>query len=95
MFSLIIIVPGVISLLLWGLNLSVEFTGGSNITLAFASKVSSAQVKQISTVFLQNKIKLQGVSASGNQVLVKSTPVDDKTDLVITAALKAKFKSVD
>ena len=76
---LIIIIPGIISLLLWGLNLSVEFTGGSNITLSFPNKVSNENVKAISTIFSQNKIKIQGITTSGNQVFIKSTPVDQKT----------------
>jgi preprotein translocase subunit SecF len=88
LISLIVIIPGIISLILFGLNLSVEFTGGSNITLAFPSKVSIAQTKQISNVFTQNKIKIQDITASGNQVLIKSQPVDQSQDLLITKGIK-------
>lgn len=95
LFSLIIIVPGVISLLLWGLNLSVEFTGGSNITLSLPNKVSNENVKAISTIFSQNKIKIQGITTSGNQVLIKSTPVDQKTDVTITTQINNKLGKVE
>ncbi len=95
LFSLIIIVPGIISLMLYGLNLSVEFTGGSNLTLAFPSQVSNNQLKQISGIFTQNKIKLQNLTVSGNQVLIKSQPVDQKQDLTIMAQLQSKFGKVD
>jgi preprotein translocase subunit SecF len=88
LFSLIVIIPGIISLALFGLNMSVEFTGGSNLTFAFPSNVSSSQVKQISGIFTQNKIKLQGITTAGNQVLIKSQPVDEEHDLLITKEIK-------
>jgi len=53
---------------------------GSNLTFAFPSNVSSSQVKQISGIFTQNKIKLQGITTAGNQVLIKSQPVDEEHD---------------
>jgi len=89
LFSLIIIIPGIISLLLYGLNLSVEFTGGSNLTLAFPGKVSTKETKQISTIFTQNKIKIQTLTASGNQIFVKSQPVDQKQDILIAQEIKS------
>ena len=89
LFSLIIIIPGIISLLLYGLNLTVEFTGGSNLTLAFPGKVSNKETKQISTIFTQNKIKIQTLTASGNQIFVKSQPVDQKQDILITQEIKS------
>jgi len=88
LISLVVIIPGIISLIVFGLNLSVEFTGGSNITLAFPAKVSNNQVKQISNIFTQNKIKIQNLNVLGNQVLIKSQPVDQSQDLLITQEIK-------
>jgi preprotein translocase subunit SecF len=89
LFSLIIIIPGVFSLLFYGLNLSVEFTGGSNMTFAFPNKVSDKETKQISKVFTQNKIRIQNLSVSGNQIFIKSQPVDEKQDILITQEIKS------
>jgi preprotein translocase subunit SecF len=88
LFSLIIIIPGIVSLLFYGLNLSVEFTGGSNLTFAFPKTVSKQQAKQISTIFTQNKIKILTLTTADNQVFIKSSPVDQKQDLSITAEVK-------
>jgi preprotein translocase subunit SecF len=88
LISLIVIIPGIISLMLFGLNLSVEFTGGSNITLAFPSKASNKELKQISSIFSQNKIKVQTLTTSGNQVFIKSQPVDQSQDILITQEIK-------
>jgi preprotein translocase subunit SecF len=91
LISLIIIIPGLVSLVLFGLNLSVEFTGGSNLTFAFPNKVSSIETKQISAIFSQSKIKIQNLTVSGNQVFIKSQPVDQKQDLLITGEIKSKL----
>jgi len=91
LFSLIIIIPGIFSLLFYGLNLSVEFTGGSNLTFAFPNKVAPGQLTQVSKIFNQNKIKIQNLTASGNQVFIKSQPVDEKQDLLITAEVKTSL----
>jgi preprotein translocase subunit SecF len=91
LFSLIIIIPGIISLMFYGLNLSVEFTGGSNLTLAFPNKVSGKELTQISNIFTQNKIKIQNLTVSGNQVFIKSQPVDQKQDILITSEIKNKL----
>jgi len=95
LFSLIIIVPGVISLLLWGLNLSIDFSGGSRLTLAFNNQVSSKQVSTLRTVFEQNKIKVQTVEVSNKTVFVRSTQVDEKKDIVVINEIKSKIGNVE
>lgn len=95
LLSLIVIVPGIISLILFGLNLSVEFTGGSNLTLAFPSKVSSRELTQISNIFTKNKVKIQNITTSGNQVFIKSQPVDQNQDLLITKEIKTSLGNFD
>ena len=92
--SLIVIIPGIVSLILFGLNLSVEFTGGSNITLSLPKNVSTSNVKTISTVFSQNKIKVQGITVSASQVLIKSSPVDQAQDVTIMTQLKNKLGKI-
>jgi preprotein translocase subunit SecF len=91
LISLIVIIPGIVSLILFGLNLSVEFTGGSNLTLAFPNKVSSVQTKKITNIFQQNKIKLQTATISGNQILIKSQPVSQTQDITITSEIKTSL----
>lgn len=91
LISLIVIIPGIISLYLYGLNLSIEFTGGSNFTFSFPKQVSKDQAKTIDSIFKQNKIKLQNIDISGNHVLIKSQPVDQKQDLLITSEIKTKL----
>jgi preprotein translocase subunit SecF len=90
-FSLIIIIPGLISLFVYGLNLSIDFTGGSRLTLVFAKDVNDTQISGINSVFSQNKIKIQAVEKSGKSVFVRTAPIDQKQDIKIVGDLKAKL----
>jgi preprotein translocase subunit SecF len=45
--SLIVIIPGVIALILWGLNLGIDFTGGTNWNLKFDQSIETEQVRAV------------------------------------------------
>jgi len=96
--SLVVIIPGIISLILFGLNSSIEFTGGSRITLSFKNQLSSQNVTVVRNVFLQNKIKVDSVEKSGNLLYIRSQEVNQKQDILITDEIKNKlgtFKQED
>jgi preprotein translocase subunit SecF len=46
---------------------------------------------QISNIFTQNKIKIQNITTSDNQVLIKSQPVDQNQDILITQEIKTSL----
>jgi preprotein translocase subunit SecF len=93
-FSLLIIIPGVISLLLWGLKLSIDFTGGSRMTLQYPKTVNEKQVSQVRAVFRERNIEVVTLQESGNQVIIRTKPIDDKQDAAILKELKAKTGNV-
>lgn len=46
--SLAVIVPGLLALIFWGLNLGIDFTGGSTVNVVFASNtVTADQVQRV------------------------------------------------
>lgn len=97
LFSLIIIIPGLVSLFTYGLNLSIEFSGGSNINFSFPKVVSKAQAETIKSIFNQNKIKIINLEKSGDQVFIRSQTIDQKQDIAINNQIKGKlgdFKQV-
>lgn len=91
LISLIIIIPGIISLMLYGLNLSIEFTGGSRLTLSFPKEVSQNQVSTVKNVFSENKIKTLSVEKSGKLVYIRSQSLSEKQDLSVINELKEKL----
>lgn len=82
-FSLLIIIPGVISLFLWGLNLSIDFTGGSEMTFTYPQKVNEQIVSTIKNTFANEKIQIISLQQSTTQVTVRTKAITDKQDATI------------
>lgn len=93
-FSLTVIIPGVISLILWGLNLSIDFTGGSNITLTYPKAVNQQNITDIKKSLAQKKVEIVTLEHSGNQVTLQTKPLDTKQDAKFLADLQKNVKSV-
>lgn len=72
--SLLVIVPGLISLLLFGLRLSIDFTGGSRMTLVFPSNISQ-EVESVKNEFGSEKVEIATVQQSQNQAIIRTTPL--------------------
>src|SRR3990167_8811436 len=85
------IIPGIISLALYGLNLSIEFTGGSRLTFSFPNELSSEKMGTVKNVFIENKIKVASIQKSGKLVFVRTQPLDQKQDILIIDQIKNKL----
>ncbi|HEV2339458.1 MAG TPA: protein translocase subunit SecF [Patescibacteria group bacterium] len=72
--SLLVIIPGIISLALFGLNLSVDFTGGSVISLAYGKAPS---ISTIQHVFTEIHEPVYSLTQQGQQVTIKTKPLTD------------------
>jgi preprotein translocase subunit SecF len=88
LISILAIVPGIISLFLWGLNLSIDFTGGSRLTLLFPQKVNEQTVEKVKTVFKKENIALVTTQASDNQLVVRTKPLTQQEDTKLLASLQ-------
>lgn len=93
-FSLLIIVPGIISLLLYGLKLSIDFTGGSRTVLQYPQAVNEQKVEQIRNVFEENNVEVVTLQPSEDQVIIRTKPLDDKQNAKILTDLKEKTGDV-
>lgn len=92
--SLVVILPGLVSLYLYGLNLSIDFIGGSKFTFAFPKEVTKDQQKSVKNTFLNNKIKVETINSSGKELFVRSAPVSQTQDLKLTSELTVKEKNI-
>lgn len=93
-FSLLIIIPGLISLLLWGLKLSIDFTGGSRLVLQYPQAVNEQKTEQIRSVFEENNIEIVTLQPSEEQVIIRTKPLDEKQNAAILAGLESKTGEV-
>ena len=90
--SLIVIIPGVIALFLWGLPLGIDFTGGSLLEVRFSSgqPLSTAQVNRIYDQFITTAQTAPPViQPLGTDALsIRSKAIDDATKGLIVAEME-------
>lgn len=89
----IIIIPGLISLFMFGLKLSIEFTGGSRMEVGYKNIKQINRLK-IEDAFKKEKIKISTVSIVNNTVSVRSGQIDQKTRSAIEKDLGVDNKNI-
>jgi preprotein translocase subunit SecF len=88
-FSAVVILPGIVALLIWGLNMSVDFTGGSVFRYEFESGINPEDLRQ---VYVQKSIDVEAVvPESGNKYSVRTKPVEPQRNNEIKEAVSAVF----
>ena len=90
--SLIVVAPGLIALLLFGLNLSIDFTGGSRLTVSFPQKVEKTTSDKIKNTLTKENLKVSTVETSGNSLLIRTSPMDQKQNIKFVNTLSKEFK---
>ncbi|MGI5880692.1 MAG: protein translocase subunit SecF [Syntrophomonadaceae bacterium] len=89
--SALIIIPGIISLMMQGLNLGIDFSGGSMLHIKLPGGTTSAQV---SKVLGDMKIGKADIQKSGDEFYIRTAALSqEKTDEVMEG-FKTEFKEV-
>jgi preprotein translocase subunit SecF len=91
--SLLVIIPGMIALAIWGLPLAIDFTGGSLLDVSFeAGKTPApAQVVALYDEFGYPDSLVQ--TAGSNEIIVRSKALDESTRANIVSAMEKRFNS--
>lgn len=88
LISLIVIIPGMVSLFLWGLNLGIDFTGGSRIEV-------TGKEKDVSQIFKEHNIEIKSLQSSKDSLILRTKPLDEKIHQTIKESLeKNKIKEL-
>lgn len=72
--SLLILVPGILSLFKWGLKPGIDFRGGQEMELSHQDKVNRGQVESIFTEYGIENIII--TSSDNNKILVRYSDID-------------------
>lgn len=91
LISLIIIIPGIISLSLYGLNMSIEFTGGTLITVSLPSTANQAYSEKIKTILQKEKINASSLQLSGSSINIRTKFMDQKQDAKFISDLQSQI----
>jgi len=93
LISAVVIIPGLFSLIKWGLKPAIDFTGGSLLELQFQKKIGSEQIKIVDQVAKENNLSLSSIQISGeDRVLLKSKPIDRSLASSLIGAMAERFE---
>lgn len=82
----ILIVPGIIALLTWGLNLGIDFKGGTDTKIEFVKKTDTQQIQNaLKPLKLKDLIIQQN---SPTQYTIRTITIGDKLDKQIVTTLQ-------
>lgn len=87
LISLLVIVPGVISLIIWNLNLSIDFKPGSKIT--FSGDNISQKTSKISNIFKKENIKVFNIQPSEKTVSFSTDIINQKENQKILSKIQS------
>lgn len=90
--SLLTIVPGLIALLLWGLPLSIDYTGGTLLDVRFTNPTVAIQPADVKAIFAERGFDDAVVQTAGsNSIVVRTQPMDNETKLQVYESLRARY----
>ena len=85
LISAILIIPGVLALIFWGLNFGLDFKGGTSLETRFIENKSVGQVQDILKDL--NLSNLTVVSTSQNGIIIKTGTIDQAKHNQISESL--------
>src|SRR5258708_2419120 len=94
--SLLFLVPGVISLLVWRVQPSIDFTGGSLLEIQVTQRTPSKPLTQSALQSLLGaNYHIATVQQSGlNQVILRGAPISDAQKNQVLTVLRGNFAQV-
>lgn len=90
--SLLIIIPGLVALGLWGLPLSIDFTGGTLLEVQFNAPTAPVEAEPIRAIYTAQGFEDTTVQIStDNVIVVRSQDLSQDQQAAILTALQAAF----
>lgn len=77
--SLLVLIPGIIAIFLWGLSLSIDFTGGSSIGIEVPQNFSSKDEAMVIKALEKRGVKIGSVEKGDRAIFLRTSEVSDKT----------------
>lgn len=92
--SLIVIIPGLIALAMWGLPLAIDFTGGSLLEVRFDSG-SPPEPAEVVALYEELDLGEPLVQSAGtSDIVARSKPIDETSKGLVLTEMEARFDSV-
>lgn len=93
-FSLILLIPGIISLGVYGLNLAVDFTGGSVFKYEL-EQIDETKLEEVKNTFKEKGLEIDTIiKEENNSVTVRTKPTDAAKNTEIKNAIVEKIPEI-
>lgn len=90
LISLLLIIPGLVSLALFGLKLSIDFTGGSRMTFVSSKPIADQTVEKTKEIVTANNVTIATVQQSEKVLIIRMESVDEKKNTQILKEIKSE-----
>ena len=91
LISFILIVPGLIGLLIWGLPLAVDFAGGSIVEIRFVSG-ETPSLQDVRDLYANlGEMDAEPRSSGENEMVIRTNHMTDATNAEILSAMQDQF----
>lgn len=93
LISLVMIVPGLFTLVRYGLKPSVDFTGGTLLEFQVSGEANVSN-DQINTIFTQQQLEIGSIQSSGDRsYIARLKQIDNTQKELLLASMSASFGS--
>jgi preprotein translocase subunit SecF len=95
--SLLVIIPGLIALIMWGLPAGIDFTGGSLLEIKLVSPTTMPSLDEISAIYGQNASENNPISnplvqpVGNDGFSIRSKQMDETAKSAIVEVIKKQF----
>lgn len=93
--SILVMVPGIIALFLFGLNLSIDFTGGTRLTYEIPSTDGSVQNAKLEGIIEAQQVEVGSVQSANdnNTFIIRTKPIDEPKHQQVKQAIENQYPS--
>lgn len=88
LISFFVIVIGLYSIIKWGFNYSIEFTGGTNLEYQISKKVDEKKIRE---VLKKNQIEIERLSFFNNKIFIRTKTLTQKQENDLKNNLEKKL----
>jgi preprotein translocase subunit SecF len=95
LLSLLIIIPGIIAMAVWGINWGIDFTGGSMMSFRLGQDASLEEIRATLARFGHEEAVIQKSPDRPREVLIRTRPLSESEISQIQAAFGERFGGVE
>lgn len=102
LLSALVLIPGIICLIIYGLRPAIDFTGGTLLELKFEKKIDMSEYSEIKKMIEEKDFEISSIQSSGEKagqsggqaILLRLKPITKNEVATIKTLLASKFEEI-